>query len=215
MPRNSQRIAGLYVLTDPAAGDMEDMLSRVEAALRGGASMIQYRDKSSDRIQRRREAAAIQELCRRHDALFIVNDDIDLAANIGADGVHLGRDDGSPQLARQALGSTATIGVSCYDSLTLAQQAAAAGADYAAFGSFFPSTTKPEAVPAPISLLQEAKRQLQLPIVAIGGINLSNASLLIEAGADAIAVVSTVFLAENPYDEARKLVGLIQESRVP
>lgn len=210
MSLNSTRIAGLYVLTDSAAGGTEELLSRVDAALRGGAAMIQYRDKSQDRMRREHEAAAVRDLCRRHAAACIVNDDIELAAKIGADGVHIGRDDAGIALARQILGSTAIIGVSCYDSLDLAQQAAAAGADYVAFGSFFPSATKPDAVPAPISLLQNAKQQLRLPIVAIGGIGPDTAGRLIEAGADAIAVIGSVFLAEKPYDEARRLAALFK-----
>jgi thiamine-phosphate pyrophosphorylase len=210
MSLNSMRIAGLYVLTDPAAGGTEELLSRVDAVLRGGAAMIQYRDKSQDRVRRRHEATAIRDLCHRHAAVCIINDDIELAAEIEADGVHIGRDDAGIALARQTLGSTAIIGVSCYDSLDLAQQAAAAGADYVAFGSFFPSASKPDAVPAPISLLQNAKQQLRLPIVAIGGIGPDNAGRLIEAGADAIAVIGSVFLAEKPYDEARRLAALFK-----
>lgn len=208
MPLINQCIAGLYVLTDPAIEDLDDMLTRVDAALRGGASIIQYRDKSQDQVRRRREASAIHALCQRYGAKFIVNDDIELAIGVGADGVHLGRDDVDPGLARARLGPTPIIGVSCYNSLELAEQAAAAGADYIAFGSFYPSAIKPDAVQASLELLQEARQQLPLPIVAIGGIDAGNAGSLIEAGADAIAVVSSVFLAEDPYSSAKQLARI-------
>lgn len=208
MTSRNKRIAGLYVLTDPGAGTTDDLLSRTDAALRGGATMIQYRDKTQDARRRRREAAAILAQCRHHDAIFIVNDDVDLAAEVGADGVHLGRDDASLQQARNQLGPDAIIGVSCYASLAKAKQAEADSASYVAFGSFFPSRIKPAAVRAPINLLQEARRQLHIPIVAIGGIDQNNASALIKAGADAIAVVSAVILAEQPAQEARELARL-------
>lgn len=208
MPMNRKPIGGLYVLTDTSAGSSKDVLSRVEAVLRGGATMIQYRDKSGDQPRRRQEALAMQALCHRHGAVLIINDDIDLAADIGADGVHLGRDDAKLQHARELLGNTAIIGASCYDSLPLAHQAVAAGADYVAFGSFFPSAIKPEAVSASLELLQEARQQLQVPIVAIGGIDADNAETLLEAGADALAVISAVFLAEDPHAKAQQLARM-------
>src|SRR5690606_15015363 len=150
------RIAGLYVLTDPAVGDGEVLLQRVAAVLAGGAALIQYRDKTQDQARRQQEARAIRELCRRYGALFVVNDDVELAAEVDADGVHLGRDDAGVVQARIVLGLARIIGVSCYDSLARAEQAAAAGADYVAFGSMYPSATKPHAVRASLDLLGEA-----------------------------------------------------------
>lgn len=211
---SSQRrsIAGLYVLTDAAAG--YSLLPRVEAVLRGGARLIQYRDKSDDDLLRRRQAQAIAALCRDYGAIFIVNDDVVLAAEAAADGVHLGRDDQDPLLARRELGRDAIIGVSCYDSLTRAEAAAMAGADYIAFGSFYPSSTKPQAVRAPLQLLPDAKRRFAVPVVAIGGITADNAAALIDAGADSLAVVSSVFLAADPEAEARRIAALFESSPV-
>lgn len=211
---SSQRrsIAGLYVLTDAAAGG--SLLPRVEAVLRGGARLIQYRDKSDDAPLRRRQARAIAASCRDYGAMFIVNDDVALAAAVSADGVHLGRDDQDPLAARRELGRDAVIGVSCYDSLPRAEAAVAAGADYIAFGSFYPSSTKPQAVRAPLRLLQDAKRRFSVPVVAIGGITAENAPALIEAGADSVAVVSSVFLAADPEAEARRIAALFESSPV-
>lgn len=211
MIANANRIAGLYVLTDPAAGDREALLQRVAAVLAGGAALIQYRDKTQDQARRQQEARAIRELCRRYGALFIVNDDVELAAEVDADGVHLGRDDAGVAQARAVLGPARVIGVSCYDSLARAEQAAAAGADYVAFGSMYPSATKPHAVRASLGLLGEAKRRQGLPVVAIGGITPDNAAAVIAAGADAVAVVGSVFLATDPEREARRLAALFTD----
>jgi thiamine-phosphate pyrophosphorylase len=180
----------------------------VEAVLRGGAAVVQYRDKSAEPKRRQQEAAAIAALCRHYEALFIVNDDPVLAAAVRADGVHLGQGDMTLPQARRIVGADTLIGVSCYDSLPLAQQAAALGADYVAFGSIYPSATKPQAVRAPLSLLRAARQQLGLPLVAIGGIDADNAAPVIAAGADAIAVISSVFLADDPYAETLRLAAL-------
>lgn len=207
------RIAGLYVLTAELPGQSEALLERVEEVLRGGARTIQYRDKTSSPQQRRQEASAIAKLCRQHEALFLINDDPELALAVSADGVHLGQDDMTLAQARAILGAQAIIGISCYDSLALAQQAAAAGADYIAFGSVYPSATKPTAVRAPLSLFSAAKQQVQLPLVAIGGISAANASAVIAAGADAVAVISNVFLADSPYAAAREIADLFLPDR--
>jgi thiamine-phosphate pyrophosphorylase len=208
MASDRKSIAGLYVLTEATAEGSQALLRRVELVLRGGAMIVQYRDKSADHERRRYEASEIGALCRRYRAMFIVNDDVALAAEAAADGVHLGRDDADPREARASLGTGSIIGVSCYDSLQRAEQAAAVGADYVAFGSFYPSPTKPNAVRAPLGLLAEAKRRLSLPVVAIGGITPDNAGGLIEAGADAVAVISSVFLADDPHAQARRLADL-------
>lgn len=209
----ASRIAGLYVLTAELPGQSEALLERVEEVLRGGARTIQYRDKTSSPQQRRQEASAIAKLCRQNEALFLINDDPELALAVSADGVHLGQDDMTLAQARAILGAQAIIGISCYDSLALAQQAAVAGADYIAFGSVYPSATKPTAVRAPLSLFSAAKQQVQLPLVAIGGISAANASAVIAAGADAVAVISNVFLADSPYAAAREIADLFLPDR--
>ncbi|HEY5718860.1 MAG TPA: thiamine phosphate synthase, partial [Gammaproteobacteria bacterium] len=143
-------LRGLYAITDGRHGDA--LLDPVDAVLRGGAVLVQYRDKSGDRPRRRAEATALLALCRRHRARLLINDDVELAAAVGADGVHLGRDDGSLAAARERLGPGALIGVSCYADPARARDAARAGADYLAFGSVHPSPTKPHAVRAPLEL---------------------------------------------------------------
>ncbi len=191
---------GLYAITD---GPRPDLLAAVEAALCGGAVLLQYRDKTHDRERRLHEAQALFELCRRHDVPLIVNDDVDLAYAVGAAGVHLGEDDADIAQARERLGSGTIVGVSCYDSLERARRLAAAGADYLAFGAFFPSPTKPNARRATPGLLGEAK-PLGLPLVAIGGITPDNARPLIEAGADYLAVISGVFGGNDPFGNAER-----------
>lgn len=193
-------IGGLYAITRETDASAR-LLSEVEAALKGGAAAVQYRDKSGDVARQHEQASELLDLCRRYRAPLIINDSLRLADLVGADGVHLGDGDGSAHEARIVLGADKIIGVSCYQSLDLALAAQAAGADYVAFGSFFVSITKPAAPRAEITLLQHASRVLQLPIVAIGGITPDNAEALIEAGADAIAVINALF--ESPDIEAR------------
>lgn len=188
---------GLYAITDPALTPGGRLLTAVEAAIRGGARLVQYRDKSADRERRRQEAEALLQLCRGHGVSFIVNDDLELAAAVGADGVHLGRDDVSLDAARVALGPRALIGVSCYDSLPRAVAAAHAGADYVAFGSFYPSLSKPGAARAPLELLAQARRELSVPLCAIGGITPANGGPLLAAGADMLAVIHGLFAAQD------------------
>jgi len=189
---------GLYVITDLDLCAGPGLLASVSAALEGGAVIVQYRDKTGDLERREQEAAALAGLCRRHGALFVVNDDTGLAGRCGADGVHLGRGDGDIRAARQALGPGRLIGASCYDSMDCAREAIAAGCDYVAFGSAFPSPTKPGAVRAPISLYRDAVAGLPVPVVAIGGITPENAMPLIDAGCRALAVISGVFGRPDP-----------------
>jgi thiamine-phosphate pyrophosphorylase len=165
----------------------------VAAAIDGGAVIVQYRDKSGDAQRRLAEAAEIVTLCAEHGVVSIINDDVSLAMETGADGVHLGSDDADPAEARTRLGDDALIGVSCYDSLNRAYAAQAADCDYIAFGSAYPSPTKPGAVHAPLDLYKRAAAGLDVPIVAIGGITPANAAPLIEAGCRAVAVISGVF----------------------
>ena len=199
---------GLYVITDGSTGAV--LLDKVEQALRGGAAIVQYRDKTTDTPRREQEAAALRALCHEHHALFIVNDDVTLAKTVQADGVHVGRDDSALLAARASLGKSALIGVSCYNRLELALEAAAQGADYLAFGSFFPSPTKPNAPRATLALLQQARQQLTLPICAIGGITLETAPSLLANGADMLAVITDVFNSPDIAQQAARYQMLVR-----
>jgi len=201
------RLRGLYVLADASLGALA--ADRLSAALRGGARLVQYRDK--ERVGSSAEVAALRALCRHYSVPFVVNDDVALALDIEADGVHLGRDDESLAMARARLGPAAIIGVSCYNELGRAEAAARDGADYVAFGSFFASTTKPDAVPASLSLLKKARRALRLPIIAIGGITPQNGAPLCAAGADMLAVAAGIFKAPDPEAAARAYMMLFGE----
>lgn len=185
-------IRGLYAVT-PDIAETAVLIEKVGAAIDGGVRLVQYRNKTASPTLRIEQAQALSLLCSRRGAALIVNDHVDIAHAAGADGVHLGGDDGGVGSARALLGAGKLIGVSCYASVERARDAANEGADYIAFGSFFPSRVKPGAVRASIDLLALAKRELTLPIVAIGGITPDNAAALVAAGADAVAVISAVF----------------------
>ncbi len=191
------KLRGLYAIT-PDAAHSATLLRQVAQALEGGIAMLQYRRKDK---QHDEEANALARMCRERAVPFVVNDDLALALECGADGVHLGRDDGGLAAARAKLGAR-LLGASCYDSLSAARAAVAAGADYVAFGSVFPSPTKPAAPRAPLSLFTGA-RELGVPLVAIGGITLQNAPQLIAAGADCLAVISDLFEAPDIAERAR------------
>lgn len=195
---------GLYAITD---GPHEDLLAVVRAALEGGTALLQYRDKTLDHARRLREACALAALCREFDVPLVVNDDVELTRASGAAGVHLGEDDAEIAQARAMLGSDAIIGVSCYDSLQRARDAANAGVDYLAFGAFFPTSTKRVIRYATLALLHEA-REFGLPRVAIGGITPDNGGPLIEAGADFLAAVSGIFRANDVRAAARRYAEL-------
>lgn len=186
------KINGLYALT-PDWANSARLLSSVRAALEGGVRLVQYRNKCADSQMKKNQTAAMLSLCREFGATLIINDEVALALAIDADGVHIGAEDISLAQARNQLGPKKLIGMSCYNNLQLALESQSQGADYVAFGSFFASPTKPGAVAAPLSLLSDAKTKLHVPVVAIGGITLENAPALIEAGADAIAVISALF----------------------
>ena len=198
-------IRGLYAITDPQLIAADQLLVACEAALRGGARLLQYRDKPASDAERRQRAASLRDLCREHGALLLVNDDPQLAADIGADGVHIGQSDGGIQRARQLLGPDAIIGVTCHSDPALARDAAEAGANYAAFGRFYPSHTKPGAPQAALSILATP---LALPKVAIGGVTPDNAPALIAAGADAVAVIHSLFSAADIEAQARRFANL-------
>lgn len=200
---------GLYLLT-PDRADTARLTAEVEAALNGGAAMLQYRNKAADIALRREQLAALRPLCERFDIPLIVNDDVELAREFAADGVHVGEHDASVAAARAALGAQAIVGASCYDDPARAEAAARAGASYVAFGAFFPSSTKPNARRAHLGLLRDAA-PLGLPRVAIGGITAENARPLIDAGADLVAVVSDVFDAPDPAAAARRYALLFQD----
>lgn len=193
---SSDRVRRLYAVT-PDEPDTEVLARKVRQALAGGARIVQYRNKSGSRALRREQGAVLLALCRAVDAPLIVNDDLDLALAIRADGLHLGREDIPIGAARAKLGDGMLLGASCYDRVELALAARAAGADYVAFGSAFPSTTKPGATRASFALYREAKARLNSPIVAIGGITPENAQTLIAAGVDAVAVISALFDAPD------------------
>jgi thiamine-phosphate pyrophosphorylase len=202
-------INGLYAITMETS-DTAKLLRDVEAALRGGASVLQYRAKKLAANLKANQAQALQVLCKKYRVPLIINDDAALAASMSASGVHLGSQDIPIGEAHQSLLSGMLVGVSCYDQLPLAIDAEKNGADYVAFGSFFPSITKPDAVRPSLDLLRDAKQKIACPIVAIGGVTLDNAPLLIDAGADAVAVISALFDTEDIEETAHDFVSLFQ-----
>lgn len=202
---------GLYAIT-PDDTDTPRLAARVETVLVAGAQWLQYRNKAADPHLRREQALALLPICRRHGVPLIVNDDWRLAAQIGADGAHLGEDDGELAAARAAMGDRALIGASCYDRFDLARAAAATGASYIAFGAFFASPTKPNARRATPELLKQSAI-LRLPRVAIGGITPDNARSLVDAGADLLAVISGVFDAPDPAAAVRAYLSCFDEAR--
>jgi len=191
--------AGLYAITQTENKTPDQILNEVSAALKSGVKVLQYRDKQP--VDAVYLAGALKELCHEHNITLIINDNIKLAKLIGADGVHIGQEDGQLSYAREILGKKAIIGVSCYDSLARALEAEQNTADYVAFGRFFPSNSKPLAAPAHISTLQNAKNSIKVPIVAIGGILPSNGAELLAAGADMLAVIGGIF-DQAPYQSA-------------
>lgn len=204
MNSRDRQLRGLYVITDRELIPSVRLLQAVTAAIRGGARLVQYRDKSGEHTRRLQETQALLEVCREQEIPLIINDDVVLAAEIGADGVHLGDEDAPLEEARVTLGPHAIIGVSCYGSLDRALQAEHAGADYVAFSSPFRSPTKPESEPAPLTLLATAHARLSIPVCVIGGITPENGSELVTAGADMLAVISGVF-AQADIEAAAQL----------
>ena len=197
-------IHGLYAIT-PELENTAELLRLVAAALRGGASVVQYRAKQADAPLRREQAQALNALCAEFSVPLIVNDDWRLALEVGAAGVHIGGDDGDPAAVRAAIGPGKILGVSCYSRLELAKRVIGV-ADYVAFGSVFPSNTKPDAVRADLKLFREARRR-GWRSVAIGGIDGDNAGAVIAAGADAVAVITAVFAALDVAGAARGIAA--------
>jgi thiamine-phosphate pyrophosphorylase len=204
MTKPSQfNIKGLYVVT-PDILEVDLLCEKVQSALKGGASLVQYRNKFADKQLLLMQATALLALCRSYGVPLIINDHLDLCAKINADGLHLGATDSDLGAARRLLGPDKIIGASCYNWFDLASLAQDAGASYVAFGACFLSETKPNAVHAPLSLISQAKQLLSIPVVGIGGITLDNAPLVIEAGADAVAVITDVFYDDDIQDISRR-----------
>jgi thiamine-phosphate pyrophosphorylase len=207
MSQKNVLISGLYAIT-PDEPNTAELLDKVRLVLSGGASVLQYRNKAADAVLRRQQARALRELTHEFSVPLIINDDVLLAQQIDADGVHLGGEDGSVIAARAQLGRSKLIGLSCYNRLALAHEAVQQGADYVAFGSFFASLVKRNAVAASPDLLRQARREISVPLVAIGGITVDNGAQLLEAGADALAVISAVFGAADIQGIARQFSNL-------
>jgi thiamine-phosphate pyrophosphorylase len=193
---------GLYAIT-PDLGDTAALLRMVEAALEGGAQALQYRNKVADAALRREQARALARLCRTHRVPLIINDHLDLALEVDAEGLHIGAEDGTAAEARRQLGPDRILGVTCYRKIENALEAARVGASYVAFGGFFASPVKGGAGGAPMSILGEAKKRTGLPVVAIGGITVDNAPQLVAAGADSVAVITALFGAPDVKAAAR------------
>ena len=203
---------GLYAIT-PDGIDQRILLAQVEAALRGGVRLVQYRDKTRNASSLVELAGALSALCHRFGACFIVNDDLALARAVNADGVHLGMDDGDLASARRLLGPGKLLGASCYADFDLARAAVNSGADYVAFGAVFASPTKPHSARAPLSLFARCRAELGVPACAIGGITLHNAPTLISAGADLLAVITDLFDAADITSRAMAFQQLFEGER--
>lgn len=203
-------IAGLYAIT-PDIADTDELLRRTRAALGGGTRILQYRNKTASPALRHEQALALQHICAESGVPLIINDHLDLALAVNAAGLHLGGDDGDIAAARARLGPHRLLGASCYDRIELAHKAVAAGADHIAFGSFFASGVKPDAVRPPPDLITRAKREFRSPVVAIGGITPHNAPQLIAAGVDAVAVISAIFTAPDVAAAAREFRTLFDQ----
>lgn len=210
MPDQPPLPPGLYAIT-PDQADGSRLLAAAAAVLDGGCRWLQYRDKISPATERARRARALAAACRLRGAHLIINDDIELAAAVGAAGVHLGRDDGAPDAARERLGSGTIVGVSCYADFARARAAAAAGADYVAFGAVYASPTKPAAERAPLELFARCRAELAIPACAIGGITLATTPPLIAAGAHLVAVISDLFSAPDIAAQAAAYQRLFEE----
>ena len=205
--RDSFIIKGLYAIT-PDSADLNTLVHKTQLVIEGGAFMVQYRSKIHDRDVKMHQCAAILRLCREYDVPCIVNDDVEMCRILEADGVHLGENDDNIAEVRHILGEDAIIGSSCYNQLERAKQAQKEGASYVAFGTMFPTPTKPGAPRATLALLKEAKREIHIPIVAIGGITMNNAHDVIETGIDAIAVITSLYEAKSIKETAETFLKM-------
>jgi thiamine-phosphate pyrophosphorylase len=202
-------IRGLYAIT-PDEQDTDILFAKVEAALQGGIGVLQYRNKLADHKLKAQQASALLPLCRQYQVPFIINDSIKLCLTLDADGVHFGADDGNLAEARVRLGNDKILGASCYNRFDLALSAQQLGADYVAFGACFASSTKPNAPVAGLHLFTQAKAELHVPAVAIGGITLENAPLAIAAGASSVAVINAIFNADDVKLTSQQFTKLFQ-----
>lgn len=205
---------GIYLITEHEQLDFMHLMSLAKVLLPAGIAAFQYRNKIASPAQRKDEALQLHELCKQHNVPFIINDDVTLALDIGADGVHLGQDDGDCMAARARTGTNKLIGISCYNDPARAETAVQQGANYIAFGAMFPTRTKVNAKAASVELIREAKRRYTVPVVAIGGITPENCAPIIEAGADLLAVISSVWLVPDPLRVIIKFNQLMGTSRV-
>jgi len=205
----NSRLKGLYGITSQdMLIDNKVLFQQVEQALKGGMSILQYRNKHMPRHQSIDDLKRLKQLCHDYQALFIINDNVELCSEVGADGVHLGKDDDELLKAKKSLGQDAIIGVSCYNELALAQKACEQGASYIAFGAFYPSPTKPDAPTASMALIAQAN-SLNIPVCCIGGITIHNAQPLIDNGANMLAVISELFNSGHIQSNAEKLADLL------
>lgn len=200
---------GLYLVT-PDWDDTEKLLATTEAGLRGGAALVQYRHKTASEQLRREQATALLALCRRYGKPLIINDHVELCVDIEANGIHVGGTDLEVGAVRALVGPGRIVGASCYGSMELARAAYAAGASYVAFGGFYPSRVKKYEVATAPAMVSEAKASLPLPVVVIGGMNHENAKPLVAFGADMVAVISSVYMTEDPESAARRFAEFFQ-----
>lgn len=205
-----QNLQGLYVIADAACIGTNHVVNKTEEVLSAGVKIIQYRDKTNSQTIRYSIAEALRKLTHDYKSLLIINDDAELANSIDADGVHLGKDDICIADARKKLGKNKIIGASCYANFENALPAINSSADYIAFGSFFPSMTKPQAPKADLDLILKAKQQFKIPVCAIGGITPENASPLLAAGVDMIAIISAIFSSSKPKRATQEYLALIE-----
>ena len=203
----ASHLKGLYLVT-PDWDDTDKLLAASDAGLRGGAALLQYRHKTANAALRLAQASALLALCRRHGKPFIINDHPELCVELDADGVHVGGTDAAVAAVRRMVGPERIVGASCYGSLEMAQAAQAAGASYVAFGGFYPSRIKKYEVSTPVDIVTQAQDGLTVPNVVIGGMTRENSAVLVEAGADMVAVISSVYFADDPEAAARELTGL-------
>ena len=208
------RLKGLYAITDSKLMG-SDLILKTEQAILGGINILQYRNKTIPFDQQEQEVLKLAQLCKNNNVLFLINDNVELALKVNADGVHLGQEDTSLQEAREQLGKDKIIGVTCHNKIELAVEAQTKGADYVAFGRFFNSKTKPSAPPAELSLISEAKKSISIPIVAIGGITQETAPLLLEEGVDVLAIIRGIFGQDDILSATQQFVEIIDSTKAP
>lgn len=210
--KSNKILKGLYAITDPELMGT-DLIAKTKHAIFGGINILQYRNKTATLKQQEQEASSLARLCKKHNVIFIINDNIALAIKVNADGVHLGQKDTHIQQARKLLGENKIIGITCNNQIELAQAAQQQGADYVAFGRFFDSLSKPSAPQAELSLLGEARQLISIPVVAIGGITHELAPLLLEQGADMLAVIQGIFAQADILNATRQFVDIFNHGK--